>query len=201
MRVPPGPPPPPRRTLLPQHPEVLVVENALEDVRFRNNPLVVGFPHIRFYAGCPLVASNKMRLGSLCVIDNKPRTFDAESCNLLANFAEMVVREIEKDKVLAQQAQKSAVLSQENSQLLRAIDCFGEGILLCNLSLPRWPMLFANEAFERITGIDRDESSGTPFWDMFFVRAGQGGAHVPHRIPLLWVHTAASCGPCGPCGL
>jgi GAF domain-containing protein len=36
-----------------------------QDDRFRSNPLVVGAPHIRFYAGCPLVASNGLRLGSL----------------------------------------------------------------------------------------------------------------------------------------
>ena len=39
------------RTLLPAYPELLVVENALDDARFRNNPLVIGFPHIRFYCG------------------------------------------------------------------------------------------------------------------------------------------------------
>ena len=66
--------------------------------RFRDNPLVTGPPHIRFYAGAPLVTTEGYRLGSLCVIDPEPRTFDVESCNLLCNFAEMVVREIEKEK-------------------------------------------------------------------------------------------------------
>lgn len=65
--------------------------------RFRDNPLVSGPPHIRFYAGAPLVTSNGMRLGSLCVIDVKPRKLDAEQLMVLANFAEVVVREIEKD--------------------------------------------------------------------------------------------------------
>ena len=66
--------------------------------RFRENPLVLGPPHVRFYAGAPLIDSNGFRLGSLCVLDHKPREFDAENCNVLCNFAEVVVREIEKDK-------------------------------------------------------------------------------------------------------
>ena len=61
------------------------------------NPLVTGAPHIRFYAGAPLVTSAGMRLGSLCVIDKEPRHLDAEQLMVLANFAEVVVREIEKD--------------------------------------------------------------------------------------------------------
>ena len=65
--------------------------------RFMENPLVTGAPHIRFYAGAPLVTSNGMRLGSLCVIDKEPRHLDAEQLMVLANFAEVVVREIEKD--------------------------------------------------------------------------------------------------------
>ena len=58
---------------------------------------MTGAPHIRFYAGAPLVTSNGMRLGSLCVIDKEPRHLDAEQLMVLANFAEVVVREIEKD--------------------------------------------------------------------------------------------------------
>lgn len=154
-------------TLLPEHPEVLVVENALEDIRFRNNPLVLDAPHIRFYAGCPLVATNKARLGSLCIIDNKPRTFDAESCNMLANMAEMVVREIEKDAALAKQRERSEQLHRENHQLIRALDCFNEGIMLVNMSLPSWPILFANEAWEKATQQPKDNLCGDGFWSAF----------------------------------
>ena len=71
---------------------------AIKTRRFRDNPLVTDAPHIRFYAGAPLVTSEGYRLGSLCVIDRESRKFDAESANLLCNFAEMVVREIEKEK-------------------------------------------------------------------------------------------------------
>ncbi|GLC39870.1 hypothetical protein PLESTF_000919300 [Pleodorina starrii] len=156
-------------TLLPEYPEVLVVENALEDIRFRNNPLVLGSPHIRFYAGCPLVATTGggLRLGSLCIIDNKPRPFDAESCNMLANMAEMVVREIEKDLLLEAQKAKSAQLYRENNQLIRALDCFSEGIMLVNMSLPTWPIMFVNEAWEKATGIPKDSLTGDAFWKAF----------------------------------
>lgn len=67
--------------------------------RFVENPLVTGPPHIRFYAGAPLVSSTGHRLGSLCIIDNKPRQLDPESCNVLINFAEIVVRELEKERM------------------------------------------------------------------------------------------------------
>lgn len=58
---------------------------------------MTGPPDIRFYAGAPLVTSSGLRLGSLCVIDREPRDLDADQLNVLCNFAEVVVREIEKD--------------------------------------------------------------------------------------------------------
>ena len=71
----------------------------MDSPRFMDNPLVLNEPTIRFYAGAPLVCTNGMRLGSLCIIDRVPRQLDAEQLNVLANFAGVVVREIEKDKL------------------------------------------------------------------------------------------------------
>ena len=72
---------------------------------------MLGPPFVRFYAGAPLIDSSGFRLGSLCVLDHAPREFDAENCNVLCNFAEVVVREIEKDKRRVRAAISIAILS------------------------------------------------------------------------------------------
>lgn len=73
----------------------LVVENALLDERFSTNPLVLGPPHIRFYAGSPLRTRRGYNLGTLCVIDRKPRTFSEQQQKWLSQFAELLMRELE----------------------------------------------------------------------------------------------------------
>ena len=53
--------------------DVFIVPDALQDSRFANNSLVTGPPHIRFYASVPLVTPKKHKLGTFCIIDDKPR--------------------------------------------------------------------------------------------------------------------------------
>ena len=73
--------------------EVFVVPDALEDSRFRQNPLVTGLSHLRFYAGAPIIlheGNKSYRLGSLCLMDTKPNhSFSDQQKEVLAQFAMM----------------------------------------------------------------------------------------------------------------
>lgn len=75
--------------------EPLVVEDASKDPRFRDNMLVKGKPHVRFYAGAPLIAPGGMAIGTLCVIDYKPRVFSQEQREALVCLARQVVSQLE----------------------------------------------------------------------------------------------------------
>ncbi len=75
--------------------EVMIVPNATEDPRFVENPLVTGDPNIRFYAGAPLVTKSGEALGTLCVIDSKPRELDANTLTKLQFLAHQVVTMLE----------------------------------------------------------------------------------------------------------
>jgi GAF domain-containing protein len=75
-------------------PQILVVENALEDARFHDNPLVLGAPEIRFYAGAPLQLPSGETVGTLCLIDRQPRTLDAVDLAILSSLRDLVVSEL-----------------------------------------------------------------------------------------------------------
>lgn len=75
--------------------EIMEVRNALEDPRFADNPLVTGAPHIRFYAGAPLILPNGYALGTLCLIDTKPRRLDDIEMAILSTLRGLVMQELQ----------------------------------------------------------------------------------------------------------
>ncbi|NNF16359.1 MAG: GAF domain-containing protein [Gammaproteobacteria bacterium] len=74
--------------------ELFEIRNARRDPRFRDNPLVVGKPHIRFYAGAPLICPNGQRLGTLCIIDRVHRHLYPDEREVLTDLADIIVGEI-----------------------------------------------------------------------------------------------------------
>ncbi|HEX6142493.1 MAG TPA: GAF domain-containing protein [Geminicoccaceae bacterium] len=74
--------------------DVMVVPDTLIDERFADNPSVIGEPRIRFYAGCPLVLPDGSCVGTLCLVDTRPRAFDASRMRLLQDLRDMVRQEL-----------------------------------------------------------------------------------------------------------
>lgn len=69
----------------------MIVPNALLDDRFKDNPLVLGPPHVRFYAGVPLQSYSGQNVGTLCVIDHLPRTLESWQLEALKGLARQIV--------------------------------------------------------------------------------------------------------------
>ena len=78
-----------------QFTDVMIVTDATTDTRFAGNPLVTSDPHIRFYAGAPLVTPEGVALGTLCTLDRVPRELDAEQREALAILSRQVVAQLE----------------------------------------------------------------------------------------------------------
>jgi two-component system, cell cycle sensor histidine kinase and response regulator CckA len=91
---------------------LMEVPNALDDERFRTNPLVTGAPNIRFYAGSPLVSPDGMAVGTLCVIDYTPRSLTPQQRDAIEALGRQVVRQLE----LRMAARKEAHLNRDLSR-------------------------------------------------------------------------------------
>jgi excisionase family DNA binding protein len=75
---------------------LFMVEDALTDPRFRDNPLVTGAPHIRFYAGFPLLGPGDQPMGTLCVLDTEPRKLRTREVRALRELTDLASEEIKR---------------------------------------------------------------------------------------------------------
>jgi PAS domain S-box-containing protein len=137
---------------------VLIVPDARADPRFADNPLVVGAPHIRFYAGAPLKTANGLNLGTLSIIDTTSRGLNEEAAHMLAGLAALVVSEIElryetgeRRRTVERLRLLEAAMEQSNESII---------ITTAKVDLPGPEIIFVNPAFTRITGYGPQEVIG-----------------------------------------
>jgi diguanylate cyclase (GGDEF)-like protein len=89
-------------------PGLFQVKDAAQDARFAGNPLVVDGPRIRFYAGAPIRLKDGQAVGTLCVIDRRPRQLDAAQRDVLAGLAQAAARALEGRQASRQLVQRVA---------------------------------------------------------------------------------------------
>lgn len=146
--------------------QIFEVADATADARFAGNPLVTSNPNIRFYAGAPLLSAEGLPLGTLCVIDRKPRQLDEyqrASLRTIGRLASEMLRNRRSNALGVEiQARFRAELKQEvaerDAKLVeseaRYRELADESPAMINRSRnePGWPTLYVSQAVERITG-------------------------------------------------
>ncbi|MDR5885333.1 PAS domain-containing protein [Vreelandella janggokensis] len=130
----------------------LIIENALDDARFADNPLVLDEPNIRFYAGAPLHTADGYRIGTLCLIDTRPRTLSADQVGMLVDLAATVEALIQADEI--SQTSYSAL----ESELMASRDHMASlinnmpGVTYRCLHDEQWTMLYISGQVDRVSG-------------------------------------------------
>jgi formate hydrogenlyase transcriptional activator len=141
-------------------PDLLIVPDASADQRFSDNPLVTGPPHIRFYAGAPLITPDGHALGTLCVVDSVPHELTAEQGGALRALSRQVVAQLELRRTRI--ALETAL--QKSEERWRAV--FEKSAIGVALTDENGRFVAVNSAYERMLGYTEEELRKLSFFDV-----------------------------------
>ena len=147
--------------------DIFEVQDALEDPHFRDNELVQGDPYIRFYAGATLTLSDGANIGTICVIDRRPRQLDERQREVLRCLSYAVVKLIQGRRALIEEKRITASSNAAVAALDRAMEKFKSNELLLNRTgevagVGGWKLDLATQRIEwsretcRIHGVPMD---------------------------------------------
>lgn len=154
---------------------VFQVNDATHDSRFAGNPLVVGEPGIRFYAGAPIRVMGGQAVGTLCVIDRQPRQLDAQQNYALSCLAHAAARALEG-------RQATLELQQRNALLHTTLSAIADAVVTADvLGFVTW----LNPAAERMLGVGLAVLAGQSIEALLSLRSAKlpaGVADVMTRV-------------------
>ena len=147
--------------------DVMVVEDARDDPRFKDNPVVTGEMNVRFYAGAVMQTPAGLPIGTLCVIDTKPRTLDARQLKALRVLARQAMTQMELRRVVAEQREalrKAEAAERESSLLARLVEQSSDFIAMTDT---QGRTFFLNDAAREMIGLEGADITTTKISDCF----------------------------------
>ncbi|HEY0393614.1 MAG TPA: ATP-binding protein [Candidatus Elarobacter sp.] len=137
---------------------IFEIDDATADPRFADNPLVTGDPHIRFYAGAPLLARDGEAIGTICVLDRHARTLTPQQRKSLAAIAAAVMEQMEARRALLQLVADSERAQRRLDLFSAAIEAAQDPITILQPGATPGDgatVVYANEAYLRMKGAAR----------------------------------------------
>jgi PAS domain S-box-containing protein len=141
--------------------DVMVIYDTLQDDRFHDNPLVLGPPHMRFYAGVTLVTPNGFRVGTLAVIDQKPRQLSAAQISSLCILARQVTNLL---NLRISNRELTHTVQEKTSQMQDVLDRVSDAFIAVDKN---WSIEYVNEVAARLTGRRQKAIIGKNLWIEF----------------------------------
>lgn len=155
--------------------DVLVVEDALADPRFADNPLVTGPPHVRFYAGAPLTMGQGLHVGTLCVLDTRPRSFSVAQCDRLRDLAETLAAHLRLHDLTEARARETTV------QQAAILGQLAEGVIVTDEG---GRITLVNDAAATLHGVARLDVEPDAYSATYHLYTEEGTPYIPHELPL-----------------
>ncbi len=140
----------------------LIVENANDDPRFSDNPLVTSDTNIRFYVGVPVKSIKGHSVGTLCAMDNKPRTLKQNQIDILKDLSLLVSKEIQHREIIAK---SKKVIKSSESKFQSIFENAAIGIALVT---PTGSWMQVNDDLCKILGYSREELTNLTFQEITY---------------------------------
>ncbi len=167
--------------------DVMIVPDATQDTRFRDNPSVTGDPYIRFYAGVPLVTEGGYALGSLCVIDIEPRQLTPDQETALRTLARQVVSQLElarrvaaQERLIAEREQAENTLTVSELRYRRLFETARDGILILDSDTAK--ITNANPFMADLLGYSQEEFVGKELWEISLLKDKQASQEAFRQL-------------------
>jgi len=163
--------------------EPMLVQDATQDERFADNPLVTGQPSIRFYAGMPIRSAGGLALGTLCAIDSKPRILTPDEVSILIALTDLINKEVQmREAVLLTRSQMSyseKKIEAGEARFRTVFERAGVGIALV---APDGSWISMNEALCQIVGYSKAELLQLTFQDMTYPEDRDTDLHLLQQL-------------------